>query len=66
MPSAAADNATGTGILYPTMVITSVNSNVSNPAMCPFILFTDRAQKRKRIGIETTEAVRPRLPPTAE
>jgi polyferredoxin len=48
------------------MVITSVNSNVSNPAMCPFILFTDRAQKRKRIGIETTEAVRPRLPPTAE
>jgi len=48
------------------MVITIVRSKVSSPATWPFILLTDKAQKRKRIGMDTTAAVSPRLLPTAE
>ena len=66
IPRTAADSATDIGMLYATVVIRIVRSNVNIPARCPFILLKDRAQKRKKIGKETTRAVRPRLLPTAE
>ena len=46
MPSAVADNPTLTGMRYAMRVMMRVSSRVVTPAMCPFIRFTARAQKR--------------------
>jgi hypothetical protein len=66
MPSTAADRATDIGILYASVVIRMVSSKVRSPATCPFILLKDNAQNKKKMGVDTTIAVKPRLFPTAE
>jgi hypothetical protein len=66
MPSTAAERAADTGILYAKVVIRMVRSKVRIPAMWPFILLKDNAQNKKKMGKDTTIAVRPRLLPTAE
>jgi len=66
MPRAEAESAAVMGIRYTTTLMRMVRASVSSPATWPFMRFTARAQKRKKMGMATTRAVSSRLPFSAE